>query len=614
MKNVKKSIKMELLIILGSMALVTALFIVILFYNVINKDIVPFTEKSSNQILLSNANYIGNWIESRRNIIGAIAISANARNGKWDNLSEELEEIYKNHKNDYENLFYTDDKGNGISSSGETISISYKDYFKELIRGKKDIVITEPFISGQSNREVFTIASSIKNSAGNIIGLVGATIPLNKISHIVNTMNVGGYGYGWIIDETGLILSHPNKSYVLNFNIFKDSDKYGYKNIAETFGSTKKMSSGTIIVKGKKEKTIFTSIPYSNNWSLIISIPISEFYKNSNSLIKVLYVVIIFLTLSLTLIALFLSDNLSKPLKDISIKIKKLEEGNLNVKFESNRKDEIGIIQEALNNLTSKLNSILLNTQSSSKKIDSISSKIAESNEDFSKRILSDSSKIEQISATTEELTASFDLTAENANQSINIAKKTIEMTEKSKINMDKTVKSVSELGKISTKISEIMNFINKVAFQTNLLAVNASVEAARVGKEGSGFAVVASEIRSLSRKISEYSLEIGKLLTTNQMTVNEVNDATKNVKKSFETMEEYTTDLVDKSNGISLAVVEQSDAIRQIADAIIDMSASMQSNTEIIENISKIVQTLKDEANLLNSMTANYKLKLKKD
>jgi methyl-accepting chemotaxis protein-2 (aspartate sensor receptor) len=321
----------------------------------------------------------------------------------------------------------------------------------------------------------------------------------------------------------------------------------------------------------------------------------------------------IFLTLSLILIALFLSDNLSKPLKDMSIKIKKLEEGNLNVEFKSNRKDEIGIIQEALDNLTSKLNYILLNIRSSSKKMNSISSKISESNEDFSKRILSDSSKIEQISATTEELTASFDLTAENANQSIELAKKTIETTEKSKINMEKTVKSVSELGKISAKISEIMNFINKVAFQTNLLAVNASVEAARVGKEGSGFAVVASEIRSLSRKISEYSLEIGKLLTTNQMTVNEVNDATENVKKSFENMEEYITDLVDKSNGISLAVVEQSDAIRQIADAIIDMSTSMQSNTEIIQEISKISRTLKDEAELLNLITKDYKLKQKK-
>ncbi len=614
MKRVNKSIKIELLIILGSIAIITAIIIGLLFHNVINKEILPFTEKSANQILLSNANYIGNWLKDREKIVNTIAITSDARNGKWSELLKDLSKIYKDDEDSYESLFYTDNKGSGISTSGEMVSISYKDYFNLLMSGKKDIVITEPFISAGSKNEIFTILSSIKDNDGKIIGIIGANIPVEKMSSIVSKMNVGGYGYGWIVEKTGLVISHPNRSYELNFNILKDSTKYGYKNIDKIFETTKTVNSEIISIKGKKEKIISTTIPYSNDWILLISIPISEFYKNSNLLTKVLYISMLFLVLSLILIALFLSDNLSKPLKDMSVKIKKLEEGNLNVEFKSNRNDEIGIIQKALGKLTSKLNHILLNIQSSSKKMNSISSKITESNDNFSKRILSDSSKIEQISATTEELTASFDLTAENANQSIELAKKTIEMTEKSKMDMEKTVKSVSELGKISTKISEIMNFINKVAFQTNLLAVNASVEAARVGKEGSGFAVVASEIRSLSRKISEYSLEIGKLLTTNQMMVNEVNGATENVKKSFETMEDYITDLVDKSNGISLAVVEQSDAIRQIADAIIDMSSSMQSNTEIIKEISKVSRTLKEEAELLDLMTKDYNLKLKKE
>ncbi len=604
-----KSIKNELLLIFSIVALSTIVLISILFFTVINNDITPFTEKVANQILVSNSKEVGNWIKDRIDTVQDISESISAKEGDLKNLSLKLQSTYNKNKDIYEGLFYTLSNGMGWDTSDKTIDLSYKEYFKLLIRQQRDTIITDPYMINKKN--VFVVASVITDKNGKPTGIVGAYVLLSALNNVIRNINIAGNGYGWVVDQSGTVIAHPNQDYIMNFNISKDSKKYAYKGLQEIFNENKEIKTGTITdPKNYKKKVFLTSIPYSNGWYLGISVLTSQFYESTRSLLYVVVISMIALVLALVLVALLLSDNLSKSLKDLSLKIGKIESGTLDVDIEKTRKDEIGTIQSSLKNLVNSFNIILSDVKSSSAKIASVVTELAGSNEDFSKRILNDSTRIEQISATTQELTASFDLTAENANQSIEIGQKTILTTKENKGNMEKTVQSVKELSDISNKIGEIMNFINKVAFQTNLLAVNANVEAARFGKEGSGFAVVASEIRSLSRKISEYSLEIGKLLTTNQSIVKEVNYATENAKKSFESMEAYINDLVEKSNGISLSVVEQSDAIKQIADAIINMSASMQSNSEIMEEISKITMSLANEVEFLNSITSKYILK----
>ncbi len=607
-----KSIKGELLLVLGIIAVLAVISISIPFSINIYKSMLPHTNTIAKQILRAKTDLMGNWLEKQKDIIKLVANSNMAKMGKVDDVLDELDQIYKKSPNVFSELFYVNKNGVGQNTSGNEINISYKNYFKILINGQKDFIITDPFTSSTTGREVFIMASIIKNTHNEITGVVGGTVYMNQLTTMAKSINIGGYGYGWIINDAGLIIAHPNKTYILNFNVMQDEKKYGFNNVSKVFEKRKPniINYGTIVDPHNVKKIVFfTLIPYSNNWYLGVSIPSNQLYENINNLKNILIVFIIFLIVSLILIAIFVSDNISKPLKELSQGITVLKDGNLNIRFNESRKDEIGVIQRALNKLTESLNNILLNVQSSSEKISSISSEIASSNEDFSRRILGDSSKIEQISATTQELTASFDLTAENANGSIEIANKTIQTTKENESNIEKTVQSVEKLSNISTKIGEIMNFINKVAFQTNLLAVNASVEAARVGKEGSGFAVVAAEIRSLSKKISEYSLEIGKLLASNQIIVNEVSISTQNAKESFKLMEEYINEFVEKSNGISLSVMEQSDAIRQIADAIIDISSSMQENVEVARKIADVTSSLSMEAKRLNALTSEYKV-----
>ena len=174
---------------------------------------------------------------------------------------------------------------------------------------------------------------------------------------------------------------------------------------------------------------------------------------------------------------------------------------------------------------------------------------------------------------------------------------------------IDESAQSIRTLGKRSTQIGEIVNVINEIAGQTNLLALNAAIEAARAGEQGRGFAVVADEVRKLAERTANSTSEIGDMISAIQSDVERavtlMNDVTKKVEAGVE---------LSGRAGESLHVIVQSvdgllEMVRQIASATEEMSAtSMEISSDIVQ-----IASSSRETSVSSEQTAKASIELSK-
>jgi methyl-accepting chemotaxis protein len=192
-----------------------------------------------------------------------------------------------------------------------------------------------------------------------------------------------------------------------------------------------------------------------------------------------------------------------------------------------------------------------------------------------------------------EELSASISNSSKKAESSIVVAKET-----------DKRVNESSELLKQALKavqqISERTDFIKDIAERTDILAINASIEASRAGEYGRGFSVVASEIRKLSEKSNVAAKGIGELVEHN------VNISQK-AGVSMEQMVEQVAKIIDEVIHISKSMFEQNDSVRQMNDFVNMINNSSQANAGLAESLASGINTLKQNANALNKLLLEY-------
>ena len=297
------------------------------------------------------------------------------------------------------------------------------------------------------------------------------------------------------------------------------------------------------------------------------------------------------------------------PLRQASEAAALVARGDLTVRMQTRRTDEIGQLLMALNRMVESLHYVVTEVRDSGESIHTASSEVAAGNTDLSARTEHAASNLQQTAASIAQLAQMVSANAGSTRQANALALSATQVASRGGEVVSQVVKTMEEINASSKKIADIVGIIDGIAFQTNILALNAAVEAARAGEQGRGFAVVASEVRSLAGRSAHAAREIKALISTS---VEKVSDGAKLVVTAGATMGdivqsvERVTTLMSEINEASS---EQSTQIGQVSQAVDQLDHMTQQNAALVEEGAAAAQSLQDQANRLAGAMRQFQL-----
>jgi methyl-accepting chemotaxis protein len=321
-------------------------------------------------------------------------------------------------------------------------------------------------------------------------------------------------------------------------------------------------------------------------------------------------VVLALLTLcGIGLMFYFIGSGIMRQLRDAAVAARRVADGDLTVKVEVKRKDEIGQLLQALSDMVNGLKKLTGEVVAGAHGVAGNSAEIAQSTHDLSQRTEEQASTLEETASSMEELTSTVLQNAENAKQANQLAAGASDVAVKGGKVIGKVVDTMSSINQSSKKITDIISVIDGIAFQTNILALNAAVEAARAGEQGRGFAVVAAEVRTLAQRSAAAAKEIKQLIGAS---VHEVESGTRLVDEAGKTMEQIVASVKRVTaimSEIAAASQEQSVGIGEVNLAITQMDQTTQQNAALVEEASAAAESMNEKAQQLVQAVAMFKL-----
>lgn len=232
-----------------------------------------------------------------------------------------------------------------------------------------------------------------------------------------------------------------------------------------------------------------------------------------------------------------------------------------------------------------------------SDEVGSAASQVAAASQALAEGASEQAAAVQETSSTLEETSSMVHQNRENTQQAAVLAKQAKQYAEQSNDEMLKMSTSMTDLKNSSNEIAKIIKVIDEIAFQTNILSLNAAVEAARAGDAGKGFAVVAEEVRNLAQRSAQAAKDTTVIIESNiDLSEASVNIA-KAVKDSVESIAEQATKVSDLLEEISVATNEQAQGVEQINKAVSQMEMALQSNAATADESASASRSLQEQA-----------------
>lgn len=356
-----------------------------------------------------------------------------------------------------------------------------------------------------------------------------------------------------------------------------------------------------------------------------------------------------------------IADGISKPLQQISERLKTFAEGDLDSEFpEHDAKDEVAemietarkmadslnvIISDSgklLNEMadgnfavateheeryTGKFNDLLIGIRNMNRKIDESlrqveetaeqvslgSGNMAEAAQSLAEGATEQAGAVEELQATIADITANVEHTAENLQKSHADARKYADDADHSREQMHAMVEAMQRISESSMKIENIISELEDIASQTNLLSLNASIEAARAGEAGKGFAVVADQIRKLAEQSAASAVSTRELIEGSIHDVEEGNKAVALVSETLDEVIKGINDIADTSKSLSENSQSQATAMKQAEQGVNQISEVVQSNSAMAQETSATSEELSAQAETLDNLVKQFKLREQK-
>ena len=622
--------------------------------SVINDNLTYTTKELS----ISLSQKIDGFVTEHVSLLESIALSNDLRLYNVEDQKSILGEINKKH-NDFAIIFVTDIKGKQVARSDNKTQfddMSDRDYFKD-VSSKKKTVISDVLISKTTGKPAVVIAIPIFNPQNEFQGILGGTLDLSVIEETRSKITIGETGYAFVTDSKGQILAHPDA---------KMAEER--KNVSDMEVVKKAMSgeSGAQLYEYNGERVFgsYTNVP-TTKWAVIVRQTQDDALSAvTKTQIKMLSIATVILAITI-IIGVLLSKSMIKPLVILKEAAKQLAEGNLLHEFKVNTRDEIGELSESFIEMRESLKTLVTEIASASdnvttstkdvlhasKQAEIVASQIAEAttqlamgSDEQTRSVENTFGSINKIVQSIDEIAANTARSSESSSKAEQLVKKGVEIVKAQDIKMEESTSAVGEVSEViftlnnkTIQVGQIVEVIEGIAEQTNLLALNAAIEAARAGEQGKGFAVVADEVRKLAEKSQD---SIGKIQTiikdiqnTTNIAVNtaahatdaisEQNEAVQNTSKIFNNILEVVDVITKEIQEISSFTVGVKDAgghIQQDMERILavseetaastqEVTASTEEQTTYSQNIVREVETLNTLAEQLKIYTKKFKL-----
>lgn len=287
--------------------------------------------------------------------------------------------------------------------------------------------------------------------------------------------------------------------------------------------------------------------------------------------------------------------------------LQRLSSGDLTVKIETPFQADYEQLRLDFNNAVQKLSEAMVSVVSSANQIHGSTSDIGRAAEDLAQRTERQAATLAETSAGLDGLTHSVKVAAKGAEQADTLVSRTVKNAQTRGIVVKEAVLAMGEIEKSSKQISMVVKVIDDIAFQTNLLSLNAGVEAARAGDAGRGFAVVATEVRDLAQRSASSAHEISELISASSTQVEKGASLVSETGKVLEAIVTSVSEISGQVSAIARSSQEQSQGLNEINTAVRDLDSVTQQNAAMFEETTAATVHMQSQVADLASTTSSF-------
>jgi methyl-accepting chemotaxis protein len=574
--------------------------------------VTDLTAESINLNLMSNKESLG---LAAQNTALADALTSASNQGSLDSSYKYVQDLKKK-MTQLETVFLVDLQGNAIVTSdgiNTGLNVADRDYYKEALGGK--IGVSDIITSKVSNKPVVAIAAPIYLD-DKIVGVLGASISFESLSSHAAEITIGKNGYAYMIDKNGVFLYHPTQEKILRDNI-KDIDS---KELQALVVKMLAGESGTGFYTYNGVYKYVRFVP-AGQWVLALTADYNEYMQPAAVIRQSTLIIALVCIAAAMLIAYFVSDtSIVKPIRRLQDLMSKAGAGDLTVVAKIKSKDEVADLSKSFNLMIQQQSEIVGQVRAGAQELAEAAEQMAASTEQISASteqintsihgvaqgaqnqndtIVDTSQVLVQLSSLVQLAKDKAGDTNQNADATVKSAgvgrvkvKDTVHAMDEISNNTQEAVEVLNILDTLSNKVGGITVTINSLAEQTNLLALNAAIEAARAGEHGKGFAVVADEVRKLSEQSNNGAREIealvNEMIAQTQRAVRSINHNKTAVDNGVKVAEETDNAFVDIISAVENIVSN----VVEIVDITTDEVATSDQIIKLIDNVATITET----------------------
>ncbi|MBL1416369.1 MAG: methyl-accepting chemotaxis protein [Moritella sp.] len=483
-------------------------------------------------------------------------------------------------------------------------------WYEEAKRQRKTI-ITPMYKDAFTNNLLVSIAEPFYRN-GQLQGVLLADIELNVLEDIVKA-SAFSHATTSLFDEVGTIIAstdtidNPGKSKLADNAAFTQLQQ---QMLAEEKGKL------ALSVDGKEKISYFESVKLDSqlSWHIVVTLDKDAHHAVITDSFNDSLITAVILILIVSILIYICLNKLYQPIIALKSTIQDLAQGNgdLTQRLEVTSKDDLGQIAEGVNTFISNLQSIMLEISQSTTHISTGIEQLRTQTEHNNTVLIDHASETDQVVVAVTEMSSTADSVAQSAAQSATFTQKSSDEAHQSKIVVQGAVNGVADLvneveamalniqtmNEDTNKISKVLSVIGEIADQTNLLALNAAIEAARAGEQGRGFAVVADEVRTLAARTQQSTSEINEMLTR-------LRNGADTVVKAMDATKLSCQQTADTTASVNVSLDSMTNSVMQINDLGIQIATAAEEQSSVTEEINRNMTMIQ---NMVSQLTENGK------